>query len=43
MSSKLLWTGLAMIMVADLIAGVPLALVGQILLIIGVILMWLDR
>jgi hypothetical protein len=42
MGSKLLWLGLTLIMSAKLIA-LPLELVGAILMIIGVIMLFLDK
>ncbi len=44
MGLKLLFTGLTFILALDhLGAGLPLALVGDVLMVIGLILLWLDR
>ena len=44
MSSKLLWTGLTFIVAMPLLfSGVPWAIVGAVLMVIGMVLMWLDK
>ncbi len=44
MGGKLLWSGLTLIMCARLLAGVPAVdIVGEVIMIIGLILMWLDK
>jgi hypothetical protein len=41
---KLLWTGLALILaLSKLWVGLPWDLIGEILMIIGLILFWLDK
>jgi len=44
MGLKLLWTGLTFIMALDHVGtGLALGLVGDVLMAIGLILLWLDR
>lgn len=44
MGVKLNWSGLALILVSDLFhLGGSFALAGGILLVVGVVLMWLDK
>jgi len=44
MSNKLLWTGLTMIVALPLIFSIPaLTVAGAVIMLIGCILMWLDR
>lgn len=43
MGVKLLWTGLTVISSSSLIAVPAATVVGAVLMVIGVILMWLDK
>jgi hypothetical protein len=43
MGGKLLWTGLTIIMTTGLINLPAAVVVGQVLMIIGCVLMWLDK
>lgn len=44
MGSKLLWTGLTLIIaLSELVSGLPLVLVGAIIMVIGLVLLWLDK
>lgn len=44
MSSKLLWTGLALIIAPAIVTFIPeREIVGSLLMVIGVVLHWLDK
>jgi len=43
MSKKLLWTGLVINLGLDRLFGLNLDIVGSIFLLIGIILLWLDK
>lgn len=44
MGTKLLWTGITFILALPLLAvGLPVEIVGAIFMLIGLILLWLDK
>jgi hypothetical protein len=43
MGVKLLWTGLVVIMAAPIITVPAAAIVGAVLMVIGCVLLWLDK
>lgn len=43
MGTKLLWTGLTILMATSIVTIPAAAVVGAVLMVIGVILLWLDK
>lgn len=43
MALRLLWTGLTLVMAIPDFAGLPIKLVGGVLMVIGCLIMWLEK